>query len=85
MNSPSEFRDFADRHPVWKSTSAGPRPVGKSLPGVAAGSPAIAGRKVSQKLVHGDAIGAGGPAVRPDVLPSRFEIGSVDNPFHQVF
>jgi len=38
-----------------------------------------------RKLVQGDAIGAGGPAVRPDVLPSRFEIGLVDNPFHQVF
>jgi hypothetical protein len=35
-----------------------------------------------RELVQGDAIGAGGSAVRPDVLPSRFEIGLVDNPFH---
>ena len=32
-----------------------------------------------RKLVQGDAIGARGSAVRPDVLPSRFEIGLVDN------
>jgi hypothetical protein len=38
-----------------------------------------------RELVQGDAIGARGSAVRPDVLPSPFEIGLVDNPFHEVF
>lgn len=38
-----------------------------------------------RELVQGDAIGARGSAVRSDVLPGSFEIGLVDNPFHQVF
>ena len=37
-----------------------------------------------RELVQGDAIGARGSAVRLDVPPSRFHVGSVDNPFHQV-
>jgi len=37
------------------------------------------------ELVQGDAIGARGSAVGLDVPPSRFHVGSVDNPFHQVF
>ena len=36
-----------------------------------------------EELVHRDAVGAGGPAVRFDAFPSRFHVGFVDNPFHQ--
>jgi hypothetical protein len=36
------------------------------------------------EFVQGDAIGARGSAVCLDVPPSRFHVGSVDNPFHQV-
>ena len=36
------------------------------------------------ELVQGDAVGARGSAVSLDVPPSRFHVGSVDNPFHQV-
>lgn len=76
MNSPSEFRGFADRHPVWKSTYVGPRPVGKFLPGVSVESPATGGRRSRRTGPRGFRRGQGlrgspGRSTNPRAMPSR--------------
>jgi hypothetical protein len=37
-----------------------------------------------EEFGQGDAVGARGSVIRPDVLPGRCHVGLGDNPFHQV-